>query len=484
MKKTSVLLSLLACFVLAGCQEADIKQSSRGNPLFVAEESTGSGSDSADVNVEDEAAKYTEEQRALLSKVYDYYQAAKALKLSVEVKDETGSVRQVQTNQEVYDNGTLKRYVADYETQAGEQSQRFSTYYDGSKHYVMAPGTKWQEGANVKTATVYHALIDLLLGGKDNLNLDQGVSQPMMTKKITDPEQLKQLRGYVDLPVVLTPQAELTAEANYQIDAETGRILTVGLNIGVTDLGQTSQYKVWLDTTELEEADSVAKVDLEAEPIAVEASADSDALSRFKAANPVAAVTNYELIWAQQSGDDTAQIWRQYVSRHQSDAQAVAETEIKDKTEQAYQLLMAGKRWVLDEAGEVTSQEATLSDMYAEYVQAFINQYDQLKPVETEADDAKSTTYRLEFENDPEAFKAAAGSMNTTNLVRDKEALYRLEYVVNKQTSQLEEVYFWSVTAEDDKVRYINSLRFGQINQLPARLWEVLVDAKIWEAVK
>ena len=483
MKRKWILLSLVATTFLAGCQPTTQK-SSKGNALFVSEESTASQSidENSVTTIQDELAKYSESQRTLLNQVNFFYQNLKGVKVTSQVTSPDTGLSIQQATQETYESGKLTGYTSDITTSNNGQSYQVKYYFNGKDNYTQAPYQAWEQTNNANAPTVYLYMMRLLFEGSDKITMEEGLDQPILSKTVTDPEQVKLLGYFFNLPINIGANTTRQAQVDYQVDKETGQVVTMNATITVEAEGKTTTFKVHAKTEEDKELTSLT-VDTDAAADKQEV-AEGQFLEQFKKANPVDAIYMYEMTWGIRT-TSSDQAWLQIVNTWNNQNYQIAEAEIIDKKAENYRLIYQNKGWSLKD-DQVASQGAVMGNYYRDFANRFAEQYSSLTKVEPSADatDVKTTTYREQYEDDPTSFKAAAGEFDVSGLITDGHARYTIDYVVNNETLQLEAVYFWRVLPEDTEITTVNTLSFRHLNTVTPSVINGVINEKVWEALK
>ena len=481
MKHKWILFSLVATTFLAGCQPTNQK-SLKGNALFVSEETSSQSADENGVTIQDELARYSESQRMLLNQVNIFYKNLKGVDTTTDVTSPDSEIKIHQTTQENYDSGKLVGYTSDVTTSSKDQSYAVKYYFDGKETYVQSPYQKWEKTANANSSMVYLYMMRLLLEGKDTITMEEGLEQPILTKTITDPTQVKSLGYFFNLPLNLGANANAQAKIDYQVDKENGRVVNMSATVTAQENGATNTFKVYATTQEVKDRTEV-KVDVESEAAKQEV-ADGKYLELFKKANPFDAIYVYEMTLGMRT-PNSDQAWLQVVNTWKAQPYQIAEGEIKDQKADNYRLLYQNKAWKLD-GDNVMSEDVTMSDYYRYFVQRFAERFDSLTTVKAgdNAQESTTTTYREQFESDPAGFKAAAGTLDVSNLLTEGRALYAVDYVVNKATLQLEAVYCWRVLPEDTEITTVNTLSFRHLNTVTLSIINGVIGEKVWTNLK
>ncbi|MDO4432651.1 MAG: hypothetical protein Q4B80_04960 [Aerococcaceae bacterium] len=495
MKKNKSLLMLSALFLLAACSQQSSQEAplTGGNKIF---EDVSSSVDSAQASSSEEESgeqvSYSEDVHRLVAQVSQAYRNLKSLKMTVDttVKNDALNYFKSQSNHEQYGAGTLQRSYSEVQTKVDNETflQSFysTTEEDGKmKLYIRTNAEKWQE-SGARKQTLYIDFIKYLLEGKDEVTLAE--DQPILTKKITDAEQVKTLTAALDIPVWLSPNAQYDLTMHFHVDEATGHLSNVMVEGSITDLGQTYEVSVVAFPTPDEKFEAV-KVNLEeaSEPLKVE---EGKFLEQFQAANLTKAVTFYDMVIGNTHYEDenvslvSLSVWGNTIPFAKYGK--IVEQEVKDET-----LIYANKRY-FEKAGQVTSEDFPIGNYYADSVAKFIASYDVLTLLEEEEEaeegeeKEESDTYRYRhlFEADVEGFKEAAGAVDISGILRDEEAHYGIEYLIDKKTLRLSSVYYWSVIASDESIGVVKTLHFHRFNQYNPNFLEENIPQAVWDSIK
>ena len=335
----------------------------------------------------------------------------------------------------------------------------------------------------------------LLIEGEDSSVLDAEAPQGQwrISKTVTNPDLIQGLVGLLDLPESFSAQATYQADLTYLVDSETGQMLEAALKLTVTDGESSHVYQVKSTSKVPEESttkDSL-KPDLEAQASPLEV-AEGQWLEAFKAANPTQAISTYEVTEGRQAGDQDSNLL--YLTNSQNGqvlAQAIGT--IQDKQIKGYQYQLGQKRYSKTEDGSLKEESVEPIDFYYLAVRSLIDHSDQVQtfnptdeagqPI-NDPTSATTTTYRLTFENDYDGLAKLAGAIDISNLKREGEAVYGVDYVVNKASLELEGFYLWSLTAEDTAITHVNRYSFRHLNQQAPSLIQFLVDPELVKTAK
>lgn len=482
MKKYPLLLTLTACVLLAACQPRAARPSVGGDPLFADQVSFDSNSNA--LNIEDEVAQYTESQRQLINKLYEYYQKVAGIDLTVTSSTTTdkGAWTSQVTTQEQYSEGTIKAFVAQKNQQVGDQSFPTSTYYDGTTYYTQRPYAKWEKRENAMAPMLYVYIVRLLIEGHDKLEMVEGLDQPVLSKVLKDPEQLAQLASLLDLPMVISPDAAYDVKIEAFMNKETGQMVSASVSGTVTDKGATYPIDIRVQTTEQKDRTTVS-VDTNAEVTALSLEGEQ-ALENFKKGNPLDVVNAYQMQWGIRNHEKD-DLWLWIANPWNGKMLAAAEGKVVDKKADNYRLIYNSQSYGKDSEDKVTSYGVVMEDFYRHFVTRFIDHYAELSqmPASEDGEEVTTVTFRESFDADSEGLKAAAGKFDVSNVIRDG-AVYAIDYVVNNKTLQLEAVYIWSITEGEESISVVNTLHFAELNEFSPNLINQVVPKEYWQTVQ
>ncbi|MBK0348108.1 hypothetical protein JDW15_05550 [Aerococcaceae bacterium zg-ZJ1578] len=475
---------LLGTCMLAGCVDLrPVKPGSTGgNPITGEDKKVNRSDDDYSTDFAVEKQKQTEQVNQLMSLISAHY--SKISKAEMDVATETTwndkTVTSHLKTQEKYEEGTLKGYYIENETKAADESIKQEYYYNGEKYFLNVDKMAWQElKGSTKTPTVYLYLVKLMLEGNDVIEVEDGLSQLHMTKKVTDAELLESIYQYIDFPMMLTPNATKTVTLDYQVDDENGAISVATIRLEANDLGQTIQHSVQIRTnTNAEFADW--KIDTAAEFAGVDTES-AEFAQYFKEKNPTKALTYYELYTNQIDGDDT-QTTLVLGNYFAGVPYMAVEGTVKDSELSDTSLIAQQKRYALDKENVATS-DVTFENYYEYFVNRVLEKYDVLDALEV---DEESDVYVLRelFEYDLESFQAAAGKVDISHLVREGEAIYGVDYRIDRKTQQLVSVYLWVATPGEGSVSTLTTLNFSRFNAINPNLVLGNIDKKLWDVLK
>ncbi|MBD3949863.1 hypothetical protein I4Q36_01755 [Tuanshanicoccus lijuaniae] len=480
MKKSMVLMG--TC-MLAGCVDlSPVKPGSTGgNSLTGEEEQVTRSEDDYKTDIATDKEKQTERANQLMNLISAYY--SKMSKAEMDITNETKWNDQTLTTksktQEKYQDGAIKGYYVVDETKAADETVKQEYYYNGDKYFLNVNQTAWQElKGSTKTPTIYLYLVKLMLEGNDLVDVEEGLSQLHMRKTVTDASLIESIYQYVDFPMMLTPNAQKKVTLDYQIDETNGAITVATLTLETKDLGQTMQHKVNIRTnTNAEFADW--KIDTAAKFAGVDTES-SEFAKYFKAMNPTKAFTYFETYTNIINGDDVKATLS--LGNYLAGVPYMAvEGTVKDSELKDARLIAQQKRYTMKD-GKVNSSDAVVANHYTYFVNRVLEKYDALNKLESEEE---SEVYALRelFENDVESFKAAAGKADVSHLIREGEAVYGIDYRIDKKTQQLVSVYLWATTPGEEKVSTLTTLNFSRFNAVNPNLVLGNIDKKFWEAL-
>lgn len=486
MKKSTIISFLSVACLLAACQTKPRDAAQGGDALYGPPESATSQSSL------DEA---TRQRYQALNKVHEFYEKLSAVQVKTSLNQEGGDWQSVADSQQFYEAGALEAYRSKTVTTFKDAHYDLEFYFDGDHHYVASPHAAWSQNDNAKNSMSYLYWAKLLIEGEDSSVLDDEAPQGQwrINKTVTNPDLIQGLVGLLDLPESFSAQATYQADLTYLVDSETGQMLEAALKLTVTDGESSHVYQAKSTSQVLEESttkDSL-KPDLEAQASPLEV-AEGQWLEAFKAANPTQAISTYEVTEGRQAGDQDSNLL--YLTNSQNGqvlAQAIGI--IQDKQIKGYQYQLGQKRYSKAEDGSLKEETMEPIDFYYLAVQSLIDHSDQVQtfnptdeagqPINDPAS-ATTTTYRLTFENDYDGLAKLAGAIDISNLKREGEAVYGVDYVVNKASLELEGFYLWSLTAEDTAITHVNRYSFRHLNQQAPSLIQFLVDPELVKTAK
>ncbi|MCW6681221.1 hypothetical protein NHG29_09695 [Aerococcaceae bacterium NML160702] len=498
MRKRYSIVGIGLCLLLAGCQE-DVRTSG-GDPLFAERDvSTEQHSREASIDILEEQAQRSEREQSILVKVNDFYQNLKAIKLAVNttVTTDTFNYRKQQMNEEEYAAGGLVQYYAETETDVNGETLKQSFFLtqdeaedkeEGAvKAYSRMNDYEWKETSNGRMQTIYLHLIKFVLEGSEKFELSDGLGQPLISKKITHEDHLKVLANLLDLPVELTPNAKFDLGFNFQVDEDKGLITNAVFEGTVEDLGTTYQVKVQARPT-YDQAFKEVKVDLKQKGAAVETT-EEDFLDKFKQGNLLNPLFFYETTLSERGYEEEQQTtWLKLGNYLNQEPHLIVQGKVAEEKLADYQVNYQNKLYGENKDKKVEQVDDKAVNYYANATKQFIEHYDALTTVEQQPDEETGEVtilnYRHQFESDYESFAAAAGAFDVSRLSRDEEALYGIDYIVDKATLRLIGVYYWSVVASDDSIQLITTMRFSSFNDYNPNNFTTNVPATIWEVLK
>lgn len=477
MKKWQLWLGATSAFLLVACSNRPADDG--GNKLQQGQQVQ---------TTEDRYAGYDEADVNFLEKVNDGYLEAKtATQQSTYTYTKDGQeYRQTKTTQEAYEEGRLEKHLIDATYQVDDDVATFKTYMEaeGEKEtyhekYLNDP---WREGYMGHGSLLYIHWVKLALEGeKPDLweFVEKDHQQVELTRAITEESNLKMLFSVLDFPFIVSDQEDISAQLTVTVNQETGAI--EGSELMVT-MGEGDQEITATVLSVVETSSQAPTFTIDLKEGATPVQGDSD-LEKFQTGNPVNAINFYESQVSRMRGDQQSADFYM-VHTEQGNLQIAVDAPIIDEELGDFALWKEGTRYALDKDGKVTQESLTAQDNYAYFVQRFIEQFDGLEKLDTSEEEEANTLrliYREVFDLDEfAAFADATGKYNVSELEREAEAFYVIDYVVDAQTMKLQEVNLWSMEESDgEEISVFDTLAFSSQNQIDPNLMIQNVDAKL-----
>ncbi|HFI0463695.1 TPA: hypothetical protein ACGO1T_000641 [Streptococcus suis] len=483
-KAKPLLIPLLSALILSACVDLSPTKPAvnGGNAITGDSQATTRSEDDLAVDVAGDKAQTDQRLNNLMNLISTKFVNTQkvTLDLTNSFKGLDTQVDVQQSSQETYDQGAITGYLAQNTLTVDGQSLNYQSYFDGQKRYFNLADTAWiEQEADTKGTTLYLFFVKMLLEGGERWTLNEGVGDLRISKTLEDPELLSILHQFMEVPVIVTPQAKKTVTLDYQVNEETGAILNASVKVIIEDLGnqyeQTLRAKI---NPEAEFAD--LKVDTEAQAQAVDTT-DQAFADYFAKANPYQLYNYYELYLTDIDGEtQIAQLSLDNFLKGQPFMSILSDLEEGELANT--KIVYEDKVYGLD--GDKTSEsDYPQTNIYAYFVDRAIETYDLLEAVET-AEEEPTYVLREFISNDFDAFVAAAGPIDVADLAREGESAYGVDYTIDKTTHQLVAVYLWSTDTTEEAVSRLKSISFSRFNLNSPNYVTHNVDPKLWEAIQ
>lgn len=478
MKRVILLLSLVS--ILSGCVDlAPVKptRSTGGNSLYGDTTEPLNDETTYEVDIAGQFQQQNERAQQLMNLASQRFSNLTKVALEVTTKANvqgTEIVKQ-QRNEEVYQEGSLSDYFIDATQTVQGETLHQGVILQGEKNYRQALNGQWIETASEgRNGILYLYLVKLLFEGQDQWEVSDGLSVATVRKQINDATVLSGIETLLDVPVIVSPQAKKSVTLDYQIDEETGDILVALVNMTIEDLNQTTTMSVQ------------ARINSEAtfedwvvDTSEVETAAEDDFIAAFQKANQTKALTYYETYVNEVSGEE---IERQLIlGNYIADTPyMLLQGRIADESFQDVSVTIDGQKFSQVEE-QVTVESDTALNLYALYVDAFVNHYDQLTLLED--DGSQESTYRLFYEYDFESFQSVAGALDVSRLQNSDTVAYGVDFKVDAKTNELLGVFFWSVGETEESVSQLTTVSFSGLNVNNPNQVSGNISEDIWKTI-
>lgn len=455
-------LGFLALSLLAGCQYLP-KLSESTHPSQLSPDQV------ADI--------YHQEQLFLAIDQHVGQLAGVQMTVHTQVDLDGNTVIKDQKSTENYDQGQLTGlYMASQSSQAiaeevlineGEYAHRYL-----NRDWVQLP-------SQTKLPLSYSSLLNSLILGQDPVQVVSDLEAPIyqVEKKLTAPQLLSDLPWMLDLPMMVSPQADIQAQASYQVDKALGQIQSAKLHITVEDLGKTYVVDI---SSQVSFSDQVHDLDSLVSKNDDNQDLQAMDLEAFNQANPASSLTYYEMVThtSLPHEADTAylHIFNPWLDQPHLELRAPLEGENLDPLDLVYQNQIYGLR-----QDQLIQEDYSQVHPYHYFVRHFTEVYDDLIAIEGDPD--QDYTYREIFEDNFDGFQKAVGQLDVTPLSREDFALYAIDYHLDPTNLTLTHVTLWSLTeADEEEVDHVISLAFSHFNLYSPQAYSDQLDPALWQA--
>ncbi|WP_162890826.1 hypothetical protein [Suicoccus acidiformans] len=471
----------LASLALVGCTQAEESADDQavsnlgGDPISLDQASMKS--------LQDEQMQYY----TVYEKIMQSLESLKGLDVQTEesFKWAEGEMTRTGSGQEAYEEGELTQFYTQNQASMEGWTKAQTYAFDGSKYYYQADGEDWVEGEEARQLPInYITLTRLLVEDEAAWQVSEDESHYIVEKDLVNSQLLASLGYLFEMPVLLSPHAEITASIRYQVNEETGLIDQAEVQAQVKDLGETYEYQLTSSQTESE--GDVPDVDTSAGAEAVsEAKPDEDI---FLVAFQKAALQHmpmYELYETQQGGAEAEPQTRIMVYNYLPNfTNAVLEGKVSGENEWQNTGLIMRNVKVAEAQDAPEAVEAMPRDYYSFFYERFTQEFKEFEWIKSEEENDSGQYVLRESVGEKLAdLEAIAGGLDLSHLKRDEEAVYAIDYIINQQTLALEGVYLWSLTAKDESIDYVTTLQFRPLSQSVLESFAHSVPDTFWKQI-
>ncbi|MGX7091578.1 hypothetical protein [Hutsoniella sourekii] len=395
----------------------------------------------------------------------------------------------IQSNQEKYvdskDQRILGQYLINQTNQAGDSSSQENFYYKGDENYHQMNQGSWVKRENSsRTPINYFSIVRLLVEDANTWQVEvdeSGVSD--VRKQVQDSQIIQSLPYLLDLPVALSPKAQVDLSIDYQINTESGLIQEAVITGNIEDLGQSSSFKV---TGQVTDGESSVEVDTNAEPEALDVAPSSDGFNEaFLEANPTSALTYGETYVYHIKGEsDQAESQQVQLGNYWMDQLHLAVWGQVDSDGNMDQVSLEKDGQLIKQEDQSVTETHSIA-YYPQFVNRFVEFRSSLEEIETSSDrhnEQEHYIFREEMKNGLKGLQTLAGSLDLSHLDRP-EAKYFVDYYINKKTLKLESVYLSSITPEDQAINYLTAFNFSQFNEANPSSMTGFIEATTWQTL-
>lgn len=463
-------LVTLGVLMLSGCVDL-----SPVNPNETTSSAVTETTNEAKVNVMEEHQQTTAKKQQLQQLIAKRFEAIEKMSMNLQVSiimDEQQYIVNQKT-EEQYEKGQLKGYLVSNQIDQDSTELKEQIYYTGNEYFYRFNSNAWKQlNGDTKSSILYISLIKYLFEGNDEWEVKETDKQMTITRNITDEALLKVVPQLFSLPMMVSKNAQIEMNTQYQVNPDNGDITHIVLNADIDDLGSKYSVKIESDINSKAEfkdwqIDTNQKVSLDA--------SRTDQHQLIVDANPYQAFNYVETYRDDQS--NTTLTMGNYLNGQPI---SLIEGQLQDQDITDLSFWKDNHQYQETEA-TVEKVEVKKNNLYAQFVQRVDEQYDQL--VELEAtEDSPFITLREFFEQDYEQFVVGLTELDKEIFNTDN-SVYGIDYLINKDTFQLMGVILWSAAADTAEIGPTVTLNFDNFNAFNPSLLMNQVSDKILEKI-
>lgn len=461
-KYTKFLLLTFTLLILAGCQQ--IMENVQNSPDSLSPEEV--------------AQIYNQEQMmiAMNNHLENLSKSQSTIKSTFNYGDLT--MIKSQENFETYQEQSLSGY--EIQTTVSENGNTLNEQFvwnESGYHTQFHNDTFVTTKQTNRQPYVFLNFLQFLVTGEDAWEVEEmDDNTSRVTKKFEDPEVAKQLGLYLDLPIIISPNAEYQIEINYLMGNETGVIHSGIVNATIEDLG--NEYKIAHELVD-------AQFNDEAQALNIDINAKNTVngngfVEQFTQANPIQLFTNYDMQLIRTENDET--IEELFITSNTLRTNPYMEllAPISEDGIGDFGTVYEDALYYL-EGDDVQSGERHLFNAYAYFANRILDQYENLEEIESGNDSI--LYYREVFEYDFDALTQAVGQAQINHFSTDLNNFYGIDYIIDNQTKRLINIVIWNGSDESDVINTTTGYYIGSLNLHNPSLLGGQIHQNIWDAM-
>lgn len=461
-KKTTHFISLFALLLLlSGC---GIIENVKNSPDALSPEEV------ADI--------YNQEQLylAISDNINNLEQVQSEIKTTFQYDDKT--IAKTQENFEQYEEQTLSNYEIQSQTDTDSQSLNETFIAKDAAYYHQVQNAPYlKTDQPTRQPFIYLNFLQFLLN--ENIKWETVTEENRVLEasaEINDPEITKELAPFLDLPVIVSPEAKYTLTVNYSFNPETGAIEKGNITGVIEDLGNQFNIQHELTSVHYNNAANALGLDVNATPMTL----SDDFLTAFKEANPTEAITNYEIQRIRTDAEGT--IDEMFITQNTLTAEPYIDLISTINNEEAESFGVGFQSTFYEQRDEeVQEHEWATFNPYHHFTQRILTQYNSLEEVESEEG---ILTYREFFNDDLNALKEATDRASVDQFKDNDQQIYGIDYHIDAETHRLLNVIIWNGEVTESTVNVTTSYAFGNLNPYTLNLLSNQLNPQILEAIQ
>ncbi len=388
------------------------------------------------------------------------------------------TISKTQENFEQYQEQTLSNYEIKSKSDTNDQSLNETFILKDGEYYHQvqnAPYTKTDQPT--RQPFIYLNFLQFLLNEDikwETVTEDNRIIEA--STEITDPEITNALAPFLDLPVIVSPEAQYTFLVKYSFDPESGAIQQGIIEGTIEDLGNKFNIQHELISVHYnDEADSIG-LDSNTLPMNV-----SDGfLSAFTEANPTSALTNYEM---QRIRTDAEQVIDEmFITQNTLNTDPYIDLISSVNNEEIETFGVGYQSTYYEQQNEELNQQSWPTyNPYHHFTQRIKTQIDALEEIESEEG---ILSYREIFDNDLSVLNEAIGEANVDQFKENDQQIYGIDYHIDAETKRLLNVIIWNGEVTDASVNTTTAYAFGNLNPYTLNLLSSQLNPQILDAIQ
>lgn len=464
-KKACKLLSLIGVItIVSGCQ---ITENYKNSPNALSPEEVAN-------------IYYFEE---LAPPLQNHIENLKNVEVTVNTRFEFDDYQafKVQQHRELYDSQELIAYQIETITTNSNSDENLNEMFvwKDDNYYVQLQSLPFQEYESLSyqpfTYLYFLQSVNATLG--EDLTVEQSDDHLIdVSVNITNDELEDMMAVLLDVPIVLSPNANYELNLKYQFNTETNAFLNGRLDATIQDLGHT--YKVTHEIDDLVYNQDHLQIDTD---VAVNVETTENFIEDFKRANPSDLLSNYDYQITMTSPNEQFEETYHIINPLAQNPYMTLWGVITDDPIEKFNLDYADQRWIVKDK-QVNSEPFKQFNVYDHFTKRFINEFDQLE--ETEAAEEGVIQYREFFEDNYVELNNAVGDAMISQFNQGENQYYGIDYMINQETQQLVGVIIWNGTGGQEIVDTSTRYYINQFNQYPSNQLGLQIHDAIWPAVQ